>query len=67
MVAWQSLSIIHIFFGFFSGHTFMAVSTTTKTKGLYYKCFMIVIYNHNNSAIVIYDCNDSANTIELWS
>ncbi len=27
--------------------------------GLYYKSFMIVIYNCNDSAIVIYDRNDS--------
>jgi hypothetical protein len=30
-----------------------------QTCGLYYKSFMIVIYDHNDSTIVIYDCNDS--------
>jgi hypothetical protein len=27
--------------------------------GLYYKSFTIVIYNRNDSTIVIYDCSDS--------
>ncbi len=27
--------------------------------GLYYKSFMIIIYDHNDSTIVIYDHNDS--------
>jgi hypothetical protein len=30
-----------------------------QTCGLYYKSFMIVIYNCNDSTIVIYDRNDS--------
>jgi hypothetical protein len=29
------------------------------SSGLYYKSFLIVIYNHNDSMIVIYDSNDS--------
>ncbi len=29
------------------------------STGLYYKDFMIVIYNHNDSIIVIYDRNGS--------
>jgi hypothetical protein len=29
------------------------------TSGLYYKSFMIVIYDHNDSMIVIYDRNGS--------
>ncbi len=33
--------------------------THAATCGLYYKCFMIIIYNCNDSMIVIYDCNDS--------
>ncbi len=31
----------------------------SKPSGLYYKSFMIVIYNHNDSTIVIYNHNDS--------
>jgi hypothetical protein len=31
-----------------------------EVSGLYYKSFMIVIYNRNDSTIVIYDCNDSS-------
>ncbi len=29
------------------------------TNGLYYKHFTILIYNHNDSMIIIYDRNDS--------
>jgi hypothetical protein len=29
------------------------------TSGLYYKSFMIVIYDRNDSTIIIYDRNDS--------
>jgi hypothetical protein len=31
----------------------------SQTCGLYYKSFMIVIYDRNDSTIVIYDHNDS--------
>jgi hypothetical protein len=34
---------------------------------LYYKCFTIVSYHHNDSAIRFYDCNYTASTTKLWS
>ncbi len=35
------------------------IPNKTTTSGLYYKSFMIVIYDRNDSMIVIYDRNDS--------
>ncbi len=32
---------------------------THLTTGLYYKSFMIIIYDHNDNTIVIYEHNDS--------
>jgi hypothetical protein len=29
------------------------------TSGLYYKSFMIIIYDCNDSMVVIYNCNNS--------
>ncbi len=35
------------------------LDTAAGTNGLFYKHFTIIIYNRNDSTIIIYDCNDS--------
>ncbi len=37
-----------------------------KQCGLYYKSFMIVIYNRNDSTIIIYDRNDKNQYYKTW-
>jgi hypothetical protein len=38
----------------------MAHMLLTNMSGLYYKSFMILIYDRNDSSIIIYDRNDSS-------